>query len=93
VMVGGAVGRFDYVNASTVTVVQTVHNAGTFNFPTQIDSKNNAFAPGYLYGVGMDVAITPSVFLRGEWEYVGFGAVGGIRSTVNTARVGLGLRF
>ena len=41
----------------------------------------------------MDVAILPNVFLRGEWEYVGFAQVGGIRTNINTGRVGIGVKF
>ena len=41
----------------------------------------------------MDVALLPNVFLRGEWEYVGFAQVNGIRSSINTGRVGIGMRF
>ena len=92
-VLGGAVGRFQYTNASTVTVVQTVHNAGTFSYPTQTDSQSNKFGFGYLWGLGMDIAITPNVFLRGEWEYVSFNRVGGTLNTLNTGRVGLGVRF
>ncbi len=94
-ILGVAVGRFDYVNQSQVTVVQTPSGGAptTFVFPTQTDSRSNAFAPGFAYGLGVDIAVTPTVFVRGEWEYVAFGEVGGIRSTVNTARAGIGLRF
>ena len=60
---------------------------------TQSNSKNNAIIGGVAAGLGMDVALTPNVFLRGEWEFVAFGPVGGIRSNINTARVGLGVRF
>ena len=60
---------------------------------TQTDSQTNKFGYGFLYGLGMDVAITPNIFLRGEWEYIAFNRVGDIRSTVNTARVGVGVRF
>ena len=41
----------------------------------------------------MDVAVTTNVFLRGEWEYVGFAPVSGIRAGLNTGRVGVGVRF
>ena len=58
---------------------------------TTTDSQSNKFGYGFLYGLGMDVAITPNVFLRGEWEYIAFNKVGGIRSTLNTGRVGLGV--
>jgi len=95
-VIGGAVGRFNYLNTATLTDVQTPSGGGapsTFGPVTQSEGQNNKFAAGFLYGLGMDVAILPNVFLRGEWEYIGFGAVGGIRSTLNTARVGLGVRF
>ena len=44
-------------------------------------------------GLGMDVALLPNMFLRGEWEFVAFAAVGGIRSNINTGRVGVGVKF
>jgi outer membrane immunogenic protein len=91
-MVGLAVGRFDYATTSTVTDDQT-NPVATFGPVTTTDSQNNKFGYGYVYGLGMDVAITPSMFLRGEWEYVAFNKVGDIRSTLSTARVGLGVRF
>jgi len=96
-MIGVAVGHFDYANTATV------HDVGTppagspvspFDFTdVQSDAKNNAFAPGFIYGLGLDVAITSNVFLRGEWEYIAFGKIGGIRTSLNTARAGIGLRF
>jgi outer membrane immunogenic protein len=96
-MIGLAVGRFDYANTAVV------HNVGTppvgsailpFNVTdTQSSAKNNAFTQGFLYGLGVDVAITPNIFLRGEWEYIAFGKVGGTVNALNTARVGLGVRF
>ena len=96
-MIGVAVGRFDYANTAVV------HNVGTppggspilpFNVTdTQSSAKNDAFTPGFLYGLGVDVAITPNIFLRGEWESIAFGKVGGTLNTLNTARVGLGVRF
>jgi opacity protein-like surface antigen len=91
-VLGGAVGRFNYTNTSTVDLLQnSVRPAG---FPaTQTDSQSEKFGYGFLYGLGMDVAITPNIFLRGEWEYIAFNKVGDIRSTVNTVRVGLGVRF
>jgi outer membrane immunogenic protein len=88
---GGAVGRFDYTTTSTVTVQQ--NPGGPFGPVTTTDSKQNKLGYGFVYGLGIDVAITPNMFLRGEWEAVAFSKVGDIRSTLNTARVGLGVRF
>ena len=89
---GGAVGRFNYATTSTVTDVQT-NPVATFGPVTTTDSANNKFGYGFVYGLGLDVAITPNIFLRGEWEYVAFNKVADIRSSLNTARVGLGVRF
>lgn len=93
---GGAVGRFNYTTSSTVTVGQTPPAPGvpsTFGPVTQTDSQTNKFGYGFLYGLGMDVAITPNLFLRGEWQYIAFNKVGDIRSSLNTVQVGLGMRF
>lgn len=89
---GGAVGRFNYTTTSTVNFLQ--NGLVPLGFPaTQTDNQSNKFGYGFLWGLGMDVAITPNMFLRGEWEYIAFNRVGDIRSTVNTVRVGLGVRF
>lgn len=93
-VVGAAVGRFNYLNNATVTDVQLAGGVtNTFGPVSRSDSKDGAIVAGFTAGLGMDVALAPNVFLRGEWEYVGFGAVGGIKSNMNTGRVGLGLRF
>ena len=65
---------------------------GTFTGSAS-DAKDNAFAGGFVAGLGMDVLLMPNVFLRGEWEYVAFGTIGGVRTSINVARAGLGLRF
>jgi hypothetical protein len=57
------------------------------------NTKNNAIVAGIVVGLGMDVALLPNVFLRGEWEFVGFAPVSGIRTTLNTARVGIAVKF
>ncbi len=98
-MIGAAVGRFNYANSATTTVSG---NSPTIAPPndtygpitdTQTSSKSNAIAAGLVLGLGMDVALLPNVFLRGEWEFVAFAQVEGIRASLNTARVALGVRF
>ncbi|HEY0223305.1 MAG TPA: outer membrane beta-barrel protein [Pseudolabrys sp.] len=95
--IGAAVGRFNYANTATI------HNVGTppagspilpfDNTDTQSNSKNNAITGGFEIGLGLDVAVLPNVFLRGEWEFVAFTPISGIRANLNTARVGVGVRF
>jgi outer membrane immunogenic protein len=95
--IGAAVGRFNYANTATV------HNVGTpplgspilpFDVTdTQSNGKDNAIVGGFEVGLGMDVAVLPNVFLRGEWEFVAFAPVGGSRASMNTGRVGVGMKF
>jgi opacity protein-like surface antigen len=75
---GGAVGRLNY---------SVSHN------DVVTDAKDNAYTAGFVAGVGIDVALLPNVFLRGEWEYVAFAPVSDIRASTNTARAGIGIRF
>jgi outer membrane immunogenic protein len=76
--VGGAIARMNY---------STTLNS------TLIANRDNAINGGFTAGLGMDVAILPNVFLRGEWEYIAFGQVSGVRVETNSARAGLAVRF
>lgn len=97
-VLGLAVGRFNYSNAALLTDAQTNKSTspgtflGTF-IDSASDAKDNAFAMGFVTGLGMDVQLMPNLFLRGEWEFVAFAPVGGIRTSVHAARAGLGARF
>lgn len=91
-VLGGAVGRFNYSSSSTVTDQMTGAQNGTFQ-QSATDARENVFAAGFVAGLGADVALLPNVFLRAEWEYTFFSPVNGIRSHLNTGRVGLGVRF
>jgi outer membrane immunogenic protein len=94
--VGGAVGRFNYSTSSTVTSNETPPLPTlpyTFGPVTQTSAKDNAIVGGFTAGLGIDIALLPNVFLRGEWEFVGFAQVNGLRSSINTGRVGIGMRF
>jgi outer membrane immunogenic protein len=100
VAIGGAVGRFNYATSATVTASGTDVSLPFLNRPpygpttlTRSESKDGAITGGFVFGLGTDVALTPNIFLRAEWEMVAFSEVHGIRSSVNTARVSLGMRF
>jgi opacity protein-like surface antigen len=92
--VGLAVGRFDYAASAIVVDTYTLNGVPvTYAPPPQTDAKNGAFSAGVGAGLGVDVALLPNVFVRAEWEYIAFAPVSGIRSQLNTGRVGLGLKF
>lgn len=85
---GAAVGRFNY--SSNIYLNVTGADNGTF---TQTESQSNAIIAGFTTGLGVDVALAPNVFLRGEWEFMAFGQFKGIRANANTARAGIAVRF
>jgi len=96
-VLGGAVGRFNYTNTATTTVSGTSTTATPPTYgpttDTESNSKNNAITGGVLAGLGIDVSVLPNVFLRAEWEFIAFAPVGGIKSNINTGRVGVGMKF
>jgi len=85
---GYAVGRF-----LPYAVLGAALGRVNYATPTTGGSHYNVFPVGFVAGLGIDVSLLPNMFLRGEWESVIFSPIGGLRSNINTARVGLGLRF
>jgi outer membrane immunogenic protein len=78
----------------TTTTTSTTSTPAINTYKAQLStSKNNSIVAGFVGGLGLDVALTPNVFLRGEWEFVVFAPVSGIRTTLNTARVGIAVKF
>ncbi len=88
VALGVAVGRFKYATSATSTSTSSGTTTILLN-----DPNDNAWGVGLDAGLGIDVALAPNVFLRGEYEYVLFGPVGGIKTQLNTARAGIAVRF
>jgi outer membrane immunogenic protein len=99
-VVGAALGRFNYSTTVTVTDFMTqlpapgVVLGNALLTPSTITAgKDNSFVGGVVAGAGVDWAVTPGLFLRAEWEFIAFASVNGARNNINTASVGLGLRF
>lgn len=96
---GIAVGRFNYATTATTTVggnsptILPPNNTYGPNTDIQSSAKNGIFSAGPLVALGIDVAITPNIFARAEWEFAAFAPIGGIRVGLNTGRVGVGVRF
>ncbi len=55
--------------------------------------QSNALLYGYSVGLGLDWAVTPNLFLRGEFEFVQFVPLNSLSVNVTSARVGAGLKF
>ncbi|MEJ2623695.1 MAG: outer membrane beta-barrel protein [Pseudolabrys sp.] len=85
---GLAVGRFEYSTTVTLNVSGVDNYVGT-----ETDGKDNAISAGVDAGLGVDVALTSNFFLRGEWEYMVFAPLSGVRYTSNVFRGGVGVKF
>ena len=48
---------------------------------------------GFSVGGGLDWALTPNIFLRGEFEYVQFAPIANIVASIISTRVGAGFKF
>ncbi len=86
--IGVAVGRFNYM--TNVTLIVTGTDQGN---TSDSDGKDNAISAGVDTGLGADIALTSNLFVRGEWEYMAFAPLSGIRYTANVFRGGVGFKF
>jgi opacity protein-like surface antigen len=60
---------------------------------SQSDFKKGAFAYGWTLGAGIDWILFSNIFLRGEYEYIGFAKFYGVNMHIQTARTAVGLKF
>jgi outer membrane immunogenic protein len=98
-LVGFVVGRADILNSVTVTETETALPTppggiiGGLGPTTNTEGRTDKIIYGYSAGLGLDVALTPNIFMRAEYEYIQFFGLGGIQFYLNTARAGIGLKF
>jgi opacity protein-like surface antigen len=106
---GAAVGRMDVsrtvtsdvtltqVMTTTVGGVTTIVTNGPNPVPaqsqTQGQHRTNAFAVGWVAGLGLEYCLWQGLFARVEYEYVRFSPVMNTQVTLNNARLGLGYKF
>src|SRR2546423_3906800 len=75
---GLAIGRADVTHSATVSVhgidiTNPPTRPDTFLGPTtQTESRLGVFAYGYAAGLGIDMMLLSNLFMRAEWEWVGF---------------------
>jgi len=60
---------------------------------TSTFNRNSEILYGFTVGGGVDVALTPNIFVRAEFEPDQFNPPPGILMTVATGRVGAGFKF
>jgi outer membrane immunogenic protein len=102
--IGMAVGRASYSLATRSVLQQNtaanpifpcVDNGTTCQtfFFSNSAGQNNALLWGYTVGAGLDWALTPNIFARGEFEFVQFAPITNIAVSVASGRVGAGFKF
>jgi outer membrane immunogenic protein len=97
-MFGLAIGRVDVAKTASVSYPQPTDVVGGQPvLPAFSDSaslvKNGVFAVGYSAGLGFDYEVIPGVFVRAEYEFVGFPTVKDFSINISTVRGGLGVKF
>jgi outer membrane immunogenic protein len=60
---------------------------------TLSDQVNGKWYFGYVAGLGLDYALTQNLFLRGEFQYIQYGAPDNIRLSASSVRIGAGVKF
>jgi outer membrane immunogenic protein len=102
--VGGALARVDIVRSATVSytrqdipdnVIPAITPQPNFNtgLLTKSEQQKDAIAYGFAAGVGIDIALIQNVFVRAEYEYVGFLPVHDFKIRIGTGRLGVGIKF
>ena len=96
---GGAVALANVTKSATITGTLTdITSSSSVTSPLILPGpltlgQSNYFTFGYTAGGGADYMLTPAIFVRGEWEYIGFRDVKSAKVNINTLRTGLGVRF
>lgn len=60
---------------------------------SQAERRTNSFVYGWTGGLGIEYAVWEGVFLRAEWEHIGFSNVKDISVSLNNFRLGAGYKF
>jgi opacity protein-like surface antigen len=97
---GFAVARATVSRSATVSIDGIDANPGCgpclppYSFSASEDeTRDGAFAYGWALGAGLDWFAFSNVFLRGEYEYIGFAKFYGTQLHIHTVRTALGIRF
>jgi outer membrane immunogenic protein len=92
------VSRFATLAGSTKTTTSTatppVVTTGALVLTRDPQSQSERLlAYGFTAGLGLEVALLPNVFARAEWEFIQFPNIRDFRAEINSARLGLGVKF
>jgi outer membrane immunogenic protein len=93
--VGVAVARGDLSRTTSLSgpVNNPVIQPVSFTPQTVGQNRESAFLYGYTAGAGMDIAVMPGVFVRAEYEFIGFAQFMTSIATLHSGRVGAAVQF
>ncbi|PSC05731.1 hypothetical protein SLNSH_07055 [Alsobacter soli] len=97
--IGLAVGRLESVGYLNGVIRQDTRNQATdpwtIGAPIPISAaiKKSGYAPGLALSAGVDYAPVDNVFLRAQYQYVGFADFKGQRVQLNTVSLGAGVKY
>jgi outer membrane immunogenic protein len=94
--IGVAVGRADIIRSATAYGTETSPANPPVTTPfyfTENESKYGAVIYGWSLSGGLDIMLMPCLFMRGEFEFVNFQPLWGIKSSISTGRLGVGYKF
>lgn len=92
--VGIAIARADVARTVNLNLYNPTISTTSFYFSdTRTEGKTGDFAYGYAAGLGIDLCVWQNLFVRGEYEYVQFGAFNDINMHIHTLRAAAGLKF
>jgi outer membrane immunogenic protein len=90
--IGMVVGRGDYGISSRVDVFCSALECVGYPLAPS-NGQSNLLLWGFAVGAGLDWALTPNIFLRGEFDFDQFAPVSNISLALITGRVGVGVKF
>jgi outer membrane immunogenic protein len=94
-MFGGiALGQADIIRTAHIFGTQFDAGGPGINVPFSVSATSGQYSHliyGYSAGLGVDVQLVSSLFLRAEWEYIRFTST--IDTSINTVRAGIGYKF
>lgn len=95
VTAGVAIGQYETTSTARVITSETDNAPNPdLSFDSGVQSRTaSGVAFGVAGGVGLDVALTQNVFLRGEWQHVFFPDANGVEVGINTWRGAAGVKF
>lgn len=100
-IIGAAIGKLElnavynsiYNEYPIVGGVPDLANPFIANKPENSSLRKRGYAAGGAVGVGFDYALLDNVFVRAEYNYIGFGDFNGMKARMQTVKAGVAVKY